>query len=87
MSNKVVMNVDLKNVNIECGQMFIKIGEVYILCHIDVDDDNQFLYSLICLQDGYRWCDPLSLEEIQTTIIGDGFIPIGNVKITVEKLL
>ena len=80
MSNKVVVSVDVKSPIVECGQMFIKDDEVYILCCVDV-----LLYSLIRLEDGYRWCDPLSLDKIGKIIISDGLTPIGNIKITIDK--
>ena len=81
MMNKVIVNVDMGDINIECGQVFLNDGEAHILCLINC------LYSLVSLSDGNRWCDPLlSLHEIEKIIINDGFVPLGNVKITVEKL-
>ena len=79
-NNKVVINVDVEIPKIECGQVFIKCNEAYILCCVD-----EATYVFICLQDGVRWCDPLSLSKIREIVMRDGFMSLGNVKITIGK--
>lgn len=81
MPNKIVINIDPRDIKIECGQIFIKNGEPYMVSNVDIQS-----YSLICLKDGYRWRDSLSLKELQRIVIEDGFTPVGNVKITIEQI-
>jgi hypothetical protein len=83
--NCVVLDGCLAKQEICAGQLFLHTddeaeNEVYMLCRFRVET-----YSLICLQDGERWEDPTSLEEIRTILMNDCFVSIGNAKITISE--
>ena len=86
MINKIVLETDIESIPISCGQILLRENEPYIMCCSQKSENYTPLYSLISLKNGARWLDPQSFEQIVKTCKEDGFVSLGETKITIERL-